>query len=1820
VVTSSKKTAKTTRLELRKPAHHAVLNTPAKPALAPRLLAGVAAVPFTFAFAHQAKAATVSVTDLSNATGGYTSGYTISGSDVLQNTISVGSSYSQILGGAGSLSVILGGEGSGAWNVGAENTFTGTTYIGTGATVNAGVNDIFSHSSAVTINGTLNTDYNSQLLNDLGGSGSVSIGTSCGGATLTVNIVNGSTWSGNISDSGGEGAGNLVVTSDNAENGIIFSSSNTYSGTTDIQEDAYVTAAHVDIIDYSSDVNVDGTLNMDSYSQGLANLTGHGTVITGSSGTIITMGLSHDASWYGSITGAGSLELVNTGEEQHTWLIGGTNSYTGSTDIQDSVQVYAGAADVIASSSSVEIDGTFYTGSYDQTLNNVGGEGHLYIGDGSSNGTTLTVNITEDSVWAGDIANHGTGGDLTVTGSESAAWYLTTSNSYIGSTDIQEGAVVVAEHEDVIANSESVNIDGIFVVDGDYEQNLNDLGGEGNIYLGNSSVGGDLVLHIVGGSTWNGNISDGIYSSGGAPGNVTIVNGGEGSNILTLGGENTYTGTTDIQTGANVEASTSYVIGDSSAVNIDGSFDANGYNQQLHNLSGEGTYTMGGEGSSTLIMVQSQDAEWDGDIIGDSDSSLVVALDGDSDPYTASWSLTEAQDNFYGNLDIQSGTSVSTTVIDAISNASEVNIDGHFNNVGFDQTLNNLNGSGNIYLGPDGSTGSTLTVNLTHYDPEGYTPVWSGVISDAGAAGNLIVTANGGEGSGAWYVSNANTYTGTTDIQNGAEVAAEHEDVFATSSAVNVDGLFILDGYDQTLRDLSGSGEIYLSGSGSNSTLNIDTVTSSTWDGVISDGSAEAGGNVNFISTSSYGGHITLGAENTYTGATDIDDNATVSAAVEDVIADSIGVNIDGTLITHEFSQTLNDLGGEGQVLLGGCCGGSTLTMNIVNGSDWDGVISDYYGQGSVIVTNGGEGEYWNLSNQNTYTGTTYIESGAHVRAYAEDVIAESIGVAINGEFDANGYDQTFNDLGGEGLISLGTSCGGSTLTLNIVNGSTWEGDITDGGAVAGNLVITLGGEGSSSLNLYGNNTYTGTTDLQEGTEVVAYDENVFDNSSAINIDGLFDTNSYDQTLNNLSGDGEIYMGGSSIGSTLTLHTTSNTAWNGVISDNGGEGAGNVVFTSSTSGVTITLGDENTYTGTTEITEDTVVKAAHNDVFADSIGVTIDGTFDADGYDQLINDLTGSGLIEMGEGDLTLNGIHDTEFSGVLGGEGAINFTGEFVTRLTGISTNTSAATVEEGTLKLDGTLNNDSLTIDEGATLKGNGTLNGDLINDGTVAPGSSPGTLNIGGNYSGSGTLEQELTGDNTSGNFDLLIIGGTADLSGTTVDYTPLAPAPALKYTRGTQYTFLTAAGGLGGTEFVNAAEDSILTRENSASIDGSVAPGLAIRTNYTGTEVIATIVRTQLFGLNGRTYNQTTTGNALDNLQLTNTDSDMEDIINEVDDLDADDQPYALDALSGSINAELITAAHDLQHRFDGMVGKRLGGDCNKMGDQKSAGKFARGSAWACAYGDLGQIDADGNTSGVDSTLVGFATGYEFKPTEASTVRVGIGYGHDYLKQDTINSNATLNSYQIGAYGQQNLSGVGNGGLYVGGGIAGAYNTGDTERNINFGGIDRQAKGDPDGYTASARAVLGYEAKAGNLTIEPVAALDYVYSYQQSFTETGADAANLRVDSKGSNSLRGSLGAQASSKITLSNGMSFTPEGRAAFIYDALQGDHDIDQSFASTGAGFNVRGAKPGRAGLQGGAGITLNVREDLAVFADYTGTVKNNSTNNSVMGGLKYSW
>lgn len=179
---------------------------------------------------------------------------------------------------------------------------------------------------------------------------------------------------------------------------------------------------------------------------------------------------------------------------------------------------------------------------------------------------------------------------------------------------------------------------------------------------------------------------------------------------------------------------------------------------------------------------------------------------------------------------------------------------------------------------------------------------------------------------------------------------------------------------------------------------------------------------------------------------------------------------------------------------------------------------------------------------------------------------------------------------------------------------------------------------------------------------------------------------------------------------------------------------------------------------------------------AATVNVTDNGAGDGELTLNTISGSASAALTKQGAGLVTLNGDSSSSYLGEL-------TVGSGILALNAASTNNVAGaiallTAAGATLDVTG-LTGGTLVLPSGQTLGGNGTVLGNVTGAGTVSPGFSAGTLAITGNFTPTGTVEFEVASPfATPGvDFDQLVVTGatnTVNLSGATLSFPGAPPA--------------------------------------------------------------------------------------------------------------------------------------------------------------------------------------------------------------------------------------------------------------------------------------------------------------------------------------------------------------------------------------------------------------------------------------------------------------
>ncbi|MDX1923084.1 MAG: autotransporter-associated beta strand repeat-containing protein [Alphaproteobacteria bacterium] len=1601
--------------------------------------------------------------------------------------------WAGVISGAGNLAT----TGTGNWTLTTAQTYTGTTNVGAGSTLTLSTTaDEIATSSAVTVNGTLAINNTNQTLNNLAGSGSVTVTT---GNTLTD--IGTSTFGGVIS-----GAGNLATS---GTGNLTLTAAQTYTGTTNVGSGTTLTLSTTnDEIATSSGVTVNGTVNMTGTNQTLRSLAGSGSVVTSTGNTLTENGT---ASWGGVISGAGNLATTGTGN----WTVTTAQTYTGTTNVgSGSTLTLSTTADEIATSSAVTVNGTLAINNTNQTLRNLAGSGSVTV----TTGNTLTENGT--ATWAGVISG---AGNVATTGTGN--WTVTTAQTYTGTTNVGSGTTLtLSTTNDEITNSSGVTVNGTVNMTGT-NQTLRSLAGSGSVV---TSTGNTLTEN--GTATWAGVIS--------GAGNVTTA----GSGNWTVTTAQTYTGATTVGSGTTLTLSTTNnEIATSSGVTNNGTINMTGTDQTFNALAGSGSVVT--DTGHTLTEIGT--ASWGGVISGAGN----VATTG-----TGTWTLT-GTNTYTGTTSIGSGTTLSI--------AGQSNING---------TSGILMGGSTLQLTGNSTISKTIALTGSNTINVGAnTDLFSGVIS---GAGNLTVSGSGGTVG----MTNTNTYTGTTTVSSGTTLGlVTTNDTIATSSTVTNNGTINMAGTNQTLRNLSGSGSI-VTDSGHTLTEN----GTGTFSGVIS-----GAGNVATTGTGTW----TLSGVNTYTGTTTIGSGSTLSLTVNDAIATSSDVEINGVLDVNSTSQTLTNLSGSGSILLDG----GTITQNGTNtftGSVGDGSPTG----GGLIVTGNGT---WRVTGNNTYTGTTTIISGSTLQ---NDGSVASSTVTVNS---------------GAGLKGIGT----------------FTGQIVNNGTVAP-------GDSPGTL------TVAGFTQNSGGTFEVEFSDTVHDQLIV--------------TGSPASLDGKIHYKPLTPSSRYVRGTTYT-----IISSPAGSGTGR--FTTTSSGATI--GADNIVNAS----NDAEIAASSNPLLALQTLYSPTATQMKIVQAELFGNAPGATKNQAATGR-ALDGIQQTTANG--------SSMDTLLNALSAVGPTGQAAALET----LSGQVNADigqgwrenHFTFDEILSNPGSGNCD-TMYNydydtaDGSdyVAPQLQQPTRTVMPNSRYTPIAYETRRGmlarpigltamDYAPDNYKALMHARSGINNGMPNGYIP-APQPVMQAMPQVQsgyrplglysqiyapqgmvaqaappavnYMVVQSSGYMPGPmptpqmmpSYQHYAQSNMNTpyggapRQNLYSQTNIPVPQQPVQVMTQQAQVVPQVapqVQPQYVPQQPQQYMQQQYVPQQVMQQPQMQPQVVPQVVPQV-------QPQQYASMP-PVQQEPPPYYERKEQRYQQMPlilprdSQRVNQGERKQVQLKRNFMRQNVAAWGCAYGKFATLTGNSNVSDIKGTQVGGMVGLEFKPERDTLLRIGFGYGNNELELKQNNNTASLNSYQLGVYGQKNLDSN----IYVGGAVGIGFDKGDTKRDIRVGTFTGTAKGSPEGQTFSASGTLGYKADDGDVQLGIFDTVSYLYNNQDAFVETGANAANLAVDSESTHALRNTLQVHVAKRFDIdrADGSMLIPELTAAYLYDAYRPEANATQTFDGTTARFKVDGTNIEPSALQAGAGMQLRLNNDFSVFGKYSGRFRNNETTHGVFGGMKYRW
>ncbi len=1060
-----------------------------------------------------------------------------------------------------------------------------------------------------------------------------------------------------------------------------------------------------------------GTLSLGSSSNTLdmssVDLTVAGSSI--SNGGQINVGVSSSAILY---VDSSSLTLSGGG----TVTLGNANS---------EIAGYSGTSNTLVNQSTINGQGFIYN----VTLNNSGtvnanvsgGTLYIYSAPTTNTGTLQATGGGTLEIYSSTVTN--TGGTISTDSSSSV---IIDSSTVTGGNLTSTGAGVI--------HGESATLNGVTITAG---STFSSDAANSNYLTGNLTNNGSVLIGGSGGAS-------NLYIE------ATTLNL-SGTGTVTLNNANSeiagYSGTSNTLVNQTTINGQGYIY-DVTLTNS-GTVNANvsGGTLEIDSAPTTNTGTLQATGGGTLEIIYSTVTNTGGTISTDGSSSVII-----NDSTITGGSLTAAAGGvIHGESATLNGVTIttgSTFSSDAgysnyltgnLTNNGSVLIGGTggYSNLYIEATTVTLSGSGTVtlnnanseILGYSGVAYNTLVNPLTI---NGQGTIYDVTFSNSG-------TVNANVSGGTLEIDSApTTNTGTLQATGGGTLEIIYTTVTNTGGTISTDGTSSVLIYDSTITGgnlTAAAGGVIHSES---STFSGVTLTSGT----------------TFSSDAGYSNYLTGNLTN----------NGTV------LIGSSGGYSnlyIEATTLNLSGSGTVT-LGNANSEILGYNGTSNTLVNSLtINGQ---GTIYDLtFSNSGTVNANVSGGTLAIDSAPTTNTGTLQATGGGTLEIIYTTVTNTGGTISTDGTSSVLIYDSTIT---GGNLTSTGAGVihsESSTLSgVTLTSGTTFSSDAGYSNYLTGNLTnngsVLIGGTGGAS-NLYveassATISGTGTVTLNNANSYIegysGYAYNTLVNQSTINGQGYI----YDVTLNN---QGTIDANVS--GGTLYIYAAPTTnsgilrADAGATLDLTNSTLTNFASTGSSAG-TLTGGTYEVFSGTFKFNNGGFT----SDIVTNAATILLDGAAGAPKFlDQSGNNALANFSTNAAAGSFTIqNGVSITTSSSGFSNAGIVNIganstltvggandyvqTGGTTTLLTG----TSNLAVASG--------HNFDLN---GGTLQGIGTITGNLVNaGGTVSPGlpGTIGTLTVTGNYSDPQSFLDIQIGHPGS---SLLDIGGTANLTGTTLD---------------------------------------------------------------------------------------------------------------------------------------------------------------------------------------------------------------------------------------------------------------------------------------------------------------------------------------------------------------------------------------------------------------------------------------------------------------------
>jgi subtilase-type serine protease len=372
--------------------------------------------------------------------------------------------------------------------------------------------------------------------------------------------------------------------------------------------------------------------------------------------------------------------------------------------------------------------------------------------------------------------------------------------------------------------------------------------------------------------------------------------------------------------------------------------------------------------------------------------------------------------------------------------------------------------------------------------------------------------------------------------------------------------------------------------------------------------------------------------------------------------------------------------------------------------------------------------------------------------------------------------------------------------------------------------------------------------------------------------------------------------------------------------------------------------------------------------------------------------------------------------------------------------------------------------------------------------------------------------------AGSNDRTLVSGVATLSGGHVDVI----ASAGGWRMHTDYTILSAAGGLNGTQFLDVSSNLLF-----------LDPTLTYDPNNVMLACAATILPFRIW----RRRPISGMPRSIDDFIAQNPAGDHP-LVQHLLGLDAATAPLTIAQLPGEIHVSVASVLLDDSRFVRDAMNDRLGAAFGSLaapavpilaygpdGAEPDAASTERFAVWGKGFGSWADWNNNDDVPGVDRSLGGLLIGGDAPIGDRTRLGILAGYSHASIDESGLGASASIDNIHLGIYGGAEF-----GALSLRTGASYSWHDISTDRLVQFTGSQERLTADYSGGTAQVFGELGYRIKARSAELEPFASLSYANLHLDRFAEEGGSAA-LSAGSSNTDITFSTLGLRASTQLPI-----------------------------------------------------------------------------------------